>query len=147
MKIRTYRGQKTLAKIDEICPLTIPYLLFTILMQTPSLVKIHWHLQKLSGNENTDGRTVPWYHNTPPLSCGGVWKYIDFSLKSKPIMSLFQAVKLRQTATRFSIPHFDSLFSCDYQPNSYVTNSSLLTLINLKSAFKHISLILSYAYK
>ena len=52
-----------------------------------------------------------------------------------------------QTATRFSMPHFDNPFSCYYQPNNYLTNSSLLTLITLISVFKHISLMHSCAYK
>ena len=75
------RGQITLSKIDEICPLTIPNQISTMSMHTPSLMKIHWHLVKLSsGNENTDGRMIDgpthgqpmWYNTTPPLSCGGV---------------------------------------------------------------------------
>ena len=58
-KKQTYRGQITLSKVDEICPLTIPNQIFTISMHTPSLMKIHWHLHKLtSGNENTDGCTT-----------------------------------------------------------------------------------------
>ena len=52
-----------------------------------------------------------------------------------------------QTATRFNIPHFNNPFSCYYQAKNYLTNSFLLTLITLHSAFKHISLIHSDAYK
>ena len=41
----------------EICPLAIQNQISTILMYTPRLVKIHWHLLKLSsGNENMDGQ-------------------------------------------------------------------------------------------
>ena len=40
-------------QIDEICPSAISNQVSTISMHTPSLVKIHWHLVKLSsGNEN-----------------------------------------------------------------------------------------------
>ena len=42
-------------------------------------------------------------------------------------------------ATRFSIPRLDNPFSCYYQPNNYLTNSYLLTLITLSYAIKHIS--------
>ena len=51
-----------------------------------------------------------------------------------------------QNATRFYIPHFNNPFSC-YQTNNYLTNNFHLTLITLFSAFKHISLIQSDAYK
>ena len=55
MKIGTCLGQITLSKIDEICPSAIPKQTTIISMHTPSLVKIHWYLLKLSsGNENTD---------------------------------------------------------------------------------------------
>ena len=50
-----------------------------------------------------------------------------------------------QTATRFNILDFVNPFSYYYQPN-YLTNSSLLTLITLNSAFKDISLIDSDVY-
>ena len=56
-KILTYRGQITLSKIDEICPLKIPNQILTITRHTPSLVKIYRHFLKLSsGNETADGR-------------------------------------------------------------------------------------------
>ena len=42
-----------------------------------------------------------------------------------------------QTTTRFNIPHFDNPFSCYYLPNNYLTNSSLLMLITLNSAFTY----------
>ena len=54
-----------------------------------------------------------------------------------------------QTATRVNIPHFDSpIFWC-YRPYKYPNhpNSSLLTLITLYSAFKHISFMHLDAYK
>ena len=43
-----------------------------------------------------------------------------------------------------NILHFDNPFSCYYQPNNYLRNSSLLTL---NTAIKHISLIHADAYK
>ena len=47
------RGQITLSNIDEICPLAIPNQISFISMPVPSLVKISWHLLKLTfGNEN-----------------------------------------------------------------------------------------------
>ena len=80
----------TLSKFDEICPLTVPNQIFTISIHIPNLAKIHLYLLKLSsGNEiRTDGRMdvrpmggrtkthgrPTWNHNTPPLSCGGVYK-------------------------------------------------------------------------
>ena len=59
-KIWACLGQITPSKIDEICPLAIPNQISTISMPTPSLVKIHWCLLKLSsGNEKwTNGRTT-----------------------------------------------------------------------------------------
>ena len=55
MKIWMCRGQITLSKIDENCPLAIPNQISTISMHIPILVKIYWYLLKLtSGNENTD---------------------------------------------------------------------------------------------
>ena len=61
----------------------------TISMHTLSLMKIHWHLIKLSSwNENTygrmydsltDGQTLgrpTWYHNTRPLSGIKIHSYI-----------------------------------------------------------------------
>ena len=61
MKIRMFRGQITLSKIDENCPLGPLNQICTILMHIPSLVKIHWYLLKLSSrNENTDGQTDEW---------------------------------------------------------------------------------------
>ena len=54
-KILMYCGQITLSKIDEICPLAIPKQISTISRHTPSVVKIHWYLLKLSSRkENTD---------------------------------------------------------------------------------------------
>ena len=47
-KIRMYCRQITLPKMDEIRPLAIPKQMSTISMHTPSLVKIHWFLLKLS---------------------------------------------------------------------------------------------------
>ena len=74
-------------------PLHHPTTPSTLWMNTPSLVKIHWYSLRLSsGNDNKDGRTLRegrtydrwidrgtlgqpmWNHNTPPLSCGSVWK-------------------------------------------------------------------------
>ena len=49
-----YCGQIALSKIDAIRPLAIPVQISIITMYTPSLVKIHWYLLKLSGNENVD---------------------------------------------------------------------------------------------
>ena len=82
IKILTYRWQITLANNDEICPLTIPNQISRISPHTPNLVKIHWHLQKLSslnettyGRRKTDVRThgqPTWHHNTPSLLCGGL---------------------------------------------------------------------------
>ena len=47
------RGQITLSNIDKICPLAITSQISLISMHAPSLVKIPWHLLKLSsGNEN-----------------------------------------------------------------------------------------------
>ena len=48
MKIWMCHGPITLWKIDEICPLAISKQISTISMHIPSLVKIHWHLLKLS---------------------------------------------------------------------------------------------------
>ena len=39
-----------------------------------------------------------------------------------------------------NIPYFDNSLSCYNQPYNYLTSSSLLTLITLNSAFKHIAL-------
>ena len=52
-------------------------------------------------------------------------------------------------ATRFNIAHFDNLFSYFYQPNTHVhlTNSSLLVLIMLNTAFIHLYLLHSGTYK
>ena len=47
-----------------------------------------------------------------------------------------------QTAARFTTPFCDNLFSSYYQPNNYLTNSSLLRLITLNSAFKHILMLI-----
>ena len=49
----------------------------------------------------------------------------------------------------FIVTRFDTRFSWnyEYQPNNYITNKSLLMLITLNSAFKHISFIRSNAYK
>ena len=48
-------GQITLSKIDKISLSAIPNQIFMIMMHTPSLVKIHWQLLKLSSrNENSD---------------------------------------------------------------------------------------------
>ena len=50
-----YCGQITLSKIDKIFPSAIPNQVSTVSIHTPSLVKIHWHLLKVSSrNENTD---------------------------------------------------------------------------------------------
>ena len=70
-------GQITPSKIEEICPLAIPNQISTISMHTPSLMKIHWCLLKLSsGNKKRrDGPTngwPTWNLNTLPLLCGGV---------------------------------------------------------------------------
>ena len=55
MKIRTYCLHINLSKNNEICLLKFPNQIFTISMFRPNLVKIHWHLLKLSsGNKNTD---------------------------------------------------------------------------------------------
>ena len=62
MKIQTCRRQITLSKIDEICTSAIPKQISTIPMHTPSFVKIHWYLLKLSSrNENTD---LSWADNS-----------------------------------------------------------------------------------
>ena len=54
-KIQMYCGQKTLTKIDEICPSAIPNQISTISIHIWSVVKIHWDLLKLSSeNLNTD---------------------------------------------------------------------------------------------
>ena len=53
-KIKIYRGQISLSKMDKIHPLAIPKQMSTISMHMPSLVKIHWYLLKISRNENTD---------------------------------------------------------------------------------------------
>ena len=54
-------GQITLSKVDVICPFAISNQIFTI-YHTPSLLKIHWYLLKLSSeNENTD---VRWADNS-----------------------------------------------------------------------------------
>ena len=47
------RGQITLSNIDEICPIANPNEISLISLHVPSLVKIPWHLHKLSsGNDN-----------------------------------------------------------------------------------------------
>ena len=49
------RGQITVSKNKEICPLAIPNSISTISMQILSLVKTHWYLLKLStGKEKSD---------------------------------------------------------------------------------------------
>ena len=53
-----------------------------------------------------------------------------------------------KTATRFNIPHFNDSFSWYYQPNNYITNSSLLIIKMLNSSIlDHISHIHSDAFK
>ena len=69
MKIKIYRWQISLSKIDKICPLTIPNQISTISMHTPSLVKsidIYsnyrpatkiWMDGRLTGRWQMDGHT------------------------------------------------------------------------------------------
>ena len=69
MKMRTGNGQITV-KIWRNLPIRIPKQISTISMYTPSLVKIHWYLLKLSsGNENTDlsraDNSVKTWRNLP----------------------------------------------------------------------------------
>ena len=61
-KVWTSIRQITPSKFDEIRPLAIPNQISTISMHTPSLVKIHWCLLKLSsGNEiRTDVKLTDW---------------------------------------------------------------------------------------
>ena len=54
-KIWSCCGQVSLSKIDEICPLAITNQISAISMHFLTLVKIYWHLLKLSfGNEKSD---------------------------------------------------------------------------------------------
>ena len=62
------RGQITLSKTDEICPLASPNQISLISMHVPSLVKIPWHLLKLLvGKENMSlaDNTVKIWRNWP----------------------------------------------------------------------------------
>ena len=49
------RRQITLSKVDKICPLAIPNQISFISMHVPSLVKIRWHLLKLSSRNGNMG--------------------------------------------------------------------------------------------
>ena len=48
IKIQTCVRGMTLSKVDEICQLAIPKQISPVSTHIPSLVKIHWHLLKLS---------------------------------------------------------------------------------------------------
>ena len=57
-KIRACLKQVTPSKIDEICPLAIPNLIFTISMHILSLAKIHWYSLKLSLRSEKTGMQI-----------------------------------------------------------------------------------------
>ena len=65
--------------------------------------------------------------------------HILFSGKNKKNIINLSSAENAQRVVKVNIPHVDNLFSYYDQPNNYLTNSSLLPLITLNSAFKTIS--------
>ena len=53
----------------------------------------------------------------------------------------------RFTAAKFTIRNFYNPFSQKCKPNNFLKSSSILTLMSLNSAFKHVSLLHSDNYK
>ena len=51
------------------------------------------------------------------------------------------------TAAKFTIPNFYNPSSQNCKPNNFLKSSSILTLMSLNSAFKHVSLLHSDNYK
>ena len=52
-----------------------------------------------------------------------------------------------KTVAKFTMPYFDNPFFQKCKPNNFLKSSSILTLMSLYSAFKHVSLLHSDNYK
>ena len=84
------RGQITLSKTDEICPLEIPNQVSTVSMSVPSLAKIHLYLFKLSSeNENTDVSRADNYVKNCPLEIPNQIATVSMSIPSLAKVHLY----------------------------------------------------------
>ena len=73
------------------------------------------------------------------IKCG-TWQSVKFQLASRSCWWRF-------TAAKFTIRNFYNPSSQNCKPNNFLKSSSILTLMSLNSAFKHVSLLQSGNYK